>query len=609
MLIIYLMYRGDISFVFKKTINDYYIQLKKFVNNQTPFYRFIFLSSCLLILFFISFIPINARTIFYFNDAIYRNRWLIAWASDKIPLYTGHYPQLLSTNMSLTYLFLQGEAIEFFPKAFMPLFFIGILLIFLDLALKRKSLVYLIGLLTYSSIIIAFYSLIFSGDYNTDIPVSFFGFLTFYSIFINKDSDYNNKNFIPSIIFASSAANTKLAGFYIASVLITYIMLSLYKNREKTPSREWIKFIIGIVILVFLNLFWYIIKPADMYQGLDAYFTLMSSNYLVRFINAANMLLYSFGPLISIFLLSTLIFSLFTKKAKNITILMIIPPLFLWMFFYSYDYRNLSIAIPFMAFASSFGLKYFYDKNLWLQKLIQRFNGKDLSYLNLSKRRKDILSFLFIFTLIIFFIFAGTNSFFNFGMKLSYLINEIYYMYYRTIYTIEFGYYKNVQFYVDSLRILSIVLLLFFLLRKTKIKFAHLLILSVVAIVFLNFTFLTKDNLIKRQAYDTQMVNADNIHYRVYSYLVNTGISGLIITDYSPVCRLISPEGIHFKYSTTSIDSMSFNNQKNTGTIYLLLEENKLDKRSKKFLDQQILNKKYITQFDDGDFIFLKVVS
>ena len=609
MLIIYLMIRGDISFVFKKTINDYYIQLKKFVNNQTPLYRFIFLSSCLLILFFISFIPINARTIFYFNDVInYWNRLALVWASNNFPTDTSHYPQLFTTNISLNYVIMNNTVLPFFIKAFMPLFPIGILLMFFDLAQKKRPFLHLTGLLIYACILILFYPVLYILDVNADIIISFLSFLTFYTIIKNGEFKFDAKAILLVIIFSSSAADTKLVGLYILGVAILWISFVIHRNRKSISKQDIAKTILYISIILTGNLFWYIIKPASMYAGFNQS-QFLPASYIDRVIQGTNMLLYSFGSLLSIFLLSTLIFSLFVKEIRYLVLIMIIIPLFFWVFFFCYDYRNLSISIPFIAYASSFGLKYFYDKNLWMQKFVQDFNSKNYLSINYSNRKKTILSLIFVLSLAAFFLIAGTNGFFNFGMQLSYAINKIYYMYYRTIYTIEFGYYKSVEYFIDSLRILSILLLLLFFLRKTRIKLSHIFIVIMSLAVFLNFTLLKKENLIKRQVYDTQMVKAHNLHYRVYSYLINTGISGLIITDYSPVCRLIPPEGIHFKYSTTSIDSMSFIKQKNTGTIYLLFEENKLSKGSKKFLDQQILNKKYIIQFDDGDFVFLKVVS
>lgn len=44
------------------------------------------------------------------------------------------------------------------------------------------------------------------------------------------------------------------------------------------------------------------------------------------------------------------------KRARWITLIMVIPPIILWMFKYSSDFRNLSFAVPFLAYVSSFGL-------------------------------------------------------------------------------------------------------------------------------------------------------------------------------------------------------------------------------------------------------------
>ncbi len=117
----------------------------------------------------------------------------------------------------------------------------------------------------------------------------------------------------------------------------------------------------------------------------------LPASYWDRIIQAINMLYYSFGPLLSIFLLSTLLLSMFIKQTRYIIFIVITPPLLLWMLFYCYDYRNLSLTFPFIAYSSAFGLKYFYEKNVWMKKHIQILNLHYNLNKALSKRKKTIL--------------------------------------------------------------------------------------------------------------------------------------------------------------------------------------------------------------------------
>ena len=604
----YLLIKQKFNFSFVVEIKDYYLEFINFLKKLTTVHKIVFVSSCLIILFFISFIPVNSWSVISVFDAVARDKWVIDWASNNLPMYTGHYPQLIISNLSLFYVFIHGLAIQLFPKSIMPLFFIGILLIFLDLYLQKKSIIYLISLILYGIIIVCFYTLIFSGDCNLDIPVSFFGFLTFYTIIKHGINKFSTQGVLLAALFASVSSETKLAGMYIVTFTTVWIIYAVYKNRKEISKSKLIKMLIWILLIFLGNLFWYFIKPVDMYNGLSDWISMLSPNYFDRFLNAANMLLYSFGWLLSIYLLATLIFSLFVKEVRYIVLIMIIPPLFLWMFYYSYDYRNLSFSIPFMAYVSSFGLKYFYDNNPWMQKIVQNINSKNYFEKKYSKREKTFFSLTFIFLLAAFYLVISSNAFFNLGMKISYFLRIQYYMGYSTIYTTEFGYYKPVEYFIGALKILSIILFILFVLRKTRIKLYYIFGILLLLIVSLNFTLFTKENLVQRQNYDQQMVIPRNLYCRIYTYVVDFGIRGNVFTDYYQVFRLIPPEGIKFNYTPININTLPVLNHTADKAFYLLFDKNKIDKETSNYINGKIKSKEYKVQFDDGEFILLKAV-
>jgi hypothetical protein len=49
-------------------------------------------------------------------------------------------------------------------------------------------------------------------------------------------------------------------------------------------------------------------------------------------------------------------FGLFHRKSWAVTLFIVIPYTLMWVFFFSYDTRNLAFAIPFIAFSAAFGL-------------------------------------------------------------------------------------------------------------------------------------------------------------------------------------------------------------------------------------------------------------
>ena len=72
--------------------------------------------------------------------------------------------------------------------------------------------------------------------------------------------------------------------------------------------------------------------------------------------HAFHLLYYNLGLPVLAFFILTFSFSLFVKESRYITIFFVIPPLILWMFKYSSDFRNLSFVVPFIAYVSAFGL-------------------------------------------------------------------------------------------------------------------------------------------------------------------------------------------------------------------------------------------------------------
>ncbi len=153
--------------------------------------------------------------------------WSQTWASNNFMIYS-HYPQLTAANSSINYLFINNDTIDFFSKAIMPLFFIGILLIFLDLYFRTKSIIHLTGFILYSYILLVFYGILFISDLNNDIPVSFFAFLSFYIILTRYKTAFDTQTILLAAFFAVSAANTKLVGLYaVGSIRIVDIILSI----------------------------------------------------------------------------------------------------------------------------------------------------------------------------------------------------------------------------------------------------------------------------------------------------------------------------------------------------------------------------------------------
>ncbi len=148
------------------------------------------------------------------------NQWAVEWFSNTQPLDTKRYAQLIPTNFSVTYSYMQSEIIQFFAIGFMPLFPLFILLLMLDLGLEHKNLGYIIGLVATRYILNRFYSHFFSSGY-VDVPLAFFTCLTVYLLLKTSklsDEETKVKYVFLGFIMAAGAALTKQNGLFVFSV-------------------------------------------------------------------------------------------------------------------------------------------------------------------------------------------------------------------------------------------------------------------------------------------------------------------------------------------------------------------------------------------------------
>ena len=104
---------------------------------------------------------------------------------------------------------------------------------FFDLAIDKKKYVYLIALVIYGLFAPIIYNLVFIADGNGDLPVSFFAFLSFLYLLKDEKEKFQLKEYIIVFLFASTAAGTKLAGFYVfffMSIICLYYLLQNIKG-------------------------------------------------------------------------------------------------------------------------------------------------------------------------------------------------------------------------------------------------------------------------------------------------------------------------------------------------------------------------------------------
>ena len=284
------LHRNNLSiFFFDINFRNHFQKIKFFIKENTFPNRVIIISSGIIILFYVAVFVANIGTIFYFIDTVNNyewNRWAIDFANNILPKYSSHFPQLIPANWSICYVMIGKTDVHFFPKFIMPFFFIGNLLIFLDLALTKKDNRYLLGLIIYGLFAPIVFSLVFIADGNADLPVSFFAFMTFYAfVKFSRGSDdqhfisfpeihTKNKNdiinnYLLVFLFASMAAATKLAGAYVFTATSITLILLLFRRRSYFIGKDILRILLFVSSICVLSLFWYLRSPEVMASGLN----------------------------------------------------------------------------------------------------------------------------------------------------------------------------------------------------------------------------------------------------------------------------------------------------------------------------------------------------
>ncbi|MCQ8127903.1 hypothetical protein [Methylomonas rivi] len=395
---------GGISFKDWKSGKNsgYYVRLVAGVSCENTLSGFgIILISIISLLLFCYLLYKNLGTIFLQSDMMGSyNPWTLEFLLNRLPdpANTMSYPILMPANWSLGYLIMQNENIQFFNKMTLSLFPFVVSLLFIDLSIKNKSLIYLLGLVFYSIILILYTGYLF-GAGTLDIPAASIGFLAFYAIldvyFTRSSNKIDGKRLILVILFASVSALIKQAGLFLLIVIMAWLVWFLFvdgKNKTNYKFKEnFIILLLSMVVVSVLVLSWYGYIEYQIFQGRSS----SSSAWLTkgihegrdnyqRFLWAMNLIfpMAKSWKIIGaiIFLLSTL--GVFHEKSRLVFLLIICPYLFIWVFYYSYEIRTISPIMPFVAYSAAFGVYVLFEKCFF-----RVFNIKELSQ---SAQKSDL---------------------------------------------------------------------------------------------------------------------------------------------------------------------------------------------------------------------------
>jgi hypothetical protein len=301
-------------------------------------------------------------SIFAHWDAVVSwNRWAVDWASNRLPNLTLHYPQLLPANISVSYVLMGDSRIQFFAKSLMWVFPIGILLAQTDLGYRLKAPLYflavpLTALLLHRTL----------GTYEVsgyaDVPTAFMAFAAYHALLLGREPGADRQSHVVlGAVFAGGALLTKQAAAFPALLypFLAYVLVAKDDIRE----RKWQSIAYAAAVVLILCLPWYLYKEVQIYRSIDqseiqevTSSPHLGRDYGERLVFGLNSLYESLGPGVVAVCIVGLLAALADRTWRWLLLLFILPYSLIWAFLYSYDLRNLTVALPFAATAAAAGI-------------------------------------------------------------------------------------------------------------------------------------------------------------------------------------------------------------------------------------------------------------
>ena len=310
------------------------------------------------------------------------NRWATDWAANRLPDNTSLYPQLLPTNVSLTYVFMQTSDVWIFAKAFQFLFCLMLLLAMLDAARVTGNFGFVPGLLITYWLLVAVLRFRMIGSGYADMPLAFFSFATVYTLLLAKRAGtiaMRPRYVMVGAVLAAGAALAKQTGLYIATVypLLAWLLVLRSGNtttvlitlrRDGSSSRRSVMSTVGSLLRVALLIGilvapWYLYKFAEFHAVRDSNNTAQlvhdsheGRSLPQRMLHGASMVVETTTPAGAMLLLLAIGGGLRDPPQRWLVGLVVVPVGLIWAAGFSYDLRNLALILPFAGTAAGMGL-------------------------------------------------------------------------------------------------------------------------------------------------------------------------------------------------------------------------------------------------------------
>ncbi len=294
-------------------------------------------------------------TVFIDGDVVQLwNVWAVQWFNGEFPSHTNHYPQLLPALYSMTYKFMDNPEVQFFAKFFAAFFPLMALAVYLRLAALMKEYAPAI-LLAAVFLVIIFTRTMGSGfAFNgyTDFPLAYFSLILCYVFCLlfrraqEPGTPLRDPLLLWGAVLAGGTILLKHSGGYLA-VLLPCAWYYYIGRRETNIRAVMLRLVLVFAIVFVVPAHWYIYKQAQIAVGTDssnlAYLAqIVDLPWYAKLIRGVEMI----SRKISWIWVVLFGFGVTHALGRALALWIFVPFFMLWALFVSYDYRNLSLALP-----------------------------------------------------------------------------------------------------------------------------------------------------------------------------------------------------------------------------------------------------------------------
>lgn len=296
---------------------------------------------------------LTGRTLEGWDPIVSWNHWAQEWAMNDFPRHIWHYPQLIPVNWSMSYQFMMNTELQYFARALMLVIPSFTFLIGLHLFATTRNPAYFIAPILVPGIMWrCLGDLSASTTGWVDPAVAFMGLAC---VAVLAETDDSRTDLVVGSLLGSAAAVTKQAGLI---VLVAYIAISIARlvSRRRLTAQNLAVLLVPPLLIVIP---WYAFMEWRILRGLDTSEVAYVTHGIYKGVGIPDRMASAFARLFAVFHgwlflgpgLALFVLGFFSRDTSRhnwnaIHLLITIPYTLLWAAFFSYDFRNLSVALP-----------------------------------------------------------------------------------------------------------------------------------------------------------------------------------------------------------------------------------------------------------------------